>query len=115
MRRQRDIQEAQENDKKSVIEKNESEKQEELRRQETMWSEVSAEQMKRDKEEPQVQGAPSLGGLGGWFRGGRNINHLGVKTKPVNLEKHVAFTNQKGIVVNKIFQMYIEIFDFISY
>jgi hypothetical protein len=74
-RRQQEIRLAQANDKQSIVEKNEREKQEELQRQETMWSKVSAEQMKRDEEEPQVQGGPPssrlLSGLGRLFGSGR--------------------------------------------
>ena len=81
VRRQREIQEAQEKDKKSVTEKNESEKQEELQRRETTWGQVSAEQMKRDEEEPQVQGAPSLGGLSSWFKRGSGRKHKSPRRK----------------------------------
>ena len=80
-RRQREVQQAQENDKQSIVEKNEREKQEELQRQEIMWSQVSAEQMKRDEEEPQVQGAPSLGGLSSLWKFGGGRKHKSPRRK----------------------------------
>ena len=46
-------------------------------------------------------------------------NHLDILTKHADLERargnHVVFTNQGSVIVNKIFQLNIEIFDFISY